>query len=682
MDSSVLLSRIVDGMIDGDAPEKTDLGKLSTEEASELVSTLLQTDDDTLRKTYTTEADFIHAKRQLEEIRLTMTAEAARNMASKGITLDVTNLEEIVEELKVQERQALESIAQETGLPVTEKNTQILGDTLTYTAQILAAPVEMLGSTRSLYSTETIEDMAETAKTYTAEKLAQTYETVGTQVRPDLGDRIGKAFQNVDDILQELDLEVTAANERAVRILAYNQMPLTEENILDMKAYDQNVTNLLESMKPPVVAGLVKQDVNPLDLTMEELAEKVEELRQENADAEDISFRKFLWKMDRQGGLTEEERQSMIGIYRLLDKVEKSDGAVIGQLVKEGKAISLDSLLSATRSRRAAGMDVTVDDDFGGLEEVVEKGTSISDQIQAAYGSTLVNALQKKLSPKVLRELEDMGMSDSLEQLLEKCEADAETDADMKQYYEQMAQEIRTLTEDADGKVQEFLRVLELPDTLSNLAAARQMLGGKSGRYEKLWTEEEDEEILDAFDNPDMLDEAYEKIDSAHEEEVAKERESDDITYDEITTLAKMAGSISFYQNLRSRQMYEIPLVTEQGITTCHVTIQDGSENEKGTVEISMDSESLGRVQATFRVNGQHVRGFATAEKNESMDVCRQILDGFEKDLEEMGFTMDGESLVQGSRSSLHTGNRETGAKNKDLYQVAKTFIENVKERM
>lgn len=126
--------------------------------------------------------------------------------------------------------------------------------------------------------------------------------------------------------------------------------------------------------------------------------------------------------------------------------------------------------------------------------------------------------------------------------------------------------------------------------------------------------------------------------------------------------------------------MYEIPLVTEQGITNCHITIQSGDRQEKGTVEITMESEVLGKMQATFKVNDRHVKGFVTAENREGMEMCRQILDEFEKDLEEMGFAMDSESLVQGSRHSLQTGNRAEGTKNQDLYRIAKAFIVHVKK--
>lgn len=675
MDSETILARIADNMMDGVAPEKADLTKMSLDEAAELVQTLLETDDEELQKTFASEVDFVRAKRQLEEIRLVMTAEAARAMASKGIRLDIENLENIVEELRIQERQLTESILEESGLPVTEENTNIMQGTLASARQVLAAPVEMLGTTRPLRAEQTLQDMAQTAVSMTEGKLQEAYEAVGTQVRPDLGDRISKAFQNVDSILQELNLEQTAANERAVRILAYNRMPLTEENILDMKAYDSKVTTLMENLKPPVVAQLIRRQENPLQMTIEELSEKVLEIQKENIPAEDISFRKYLWKMDRQHGLSKQERDSMIGIYRLLDKVQKSDGAVIGQVIKEGKQLSFSSLLSATRSRRKAGMDVSLDESFGGLEAAVEKGTSISDQIQAAYGSTLVAKLQKSLSPKVLREQKEEAMELSLETLLEKCVAEGETDAQMAPYYEQLAEEIRTAADDADGRLEAFLKSLDMPDTMANMAVARQMLGGRPGRYEKLWKKEESETVLEAFDNPDELEEVYDKIDEAHTQELAKEKESADITSDGIASLAKMAGSISFYRNIRKRQMYEIPLMTEQGVTTCHVTIQDGESKEKGAVEITLSSEQFGRIQAGFRVRGHHVKGFVTAERPEGVSICRGPLHEFEKDLEEMGFTMDSESLVQGSRKSLQTGNRADGARNHDLYRIAKAFI-------
>lgn len=684
LETDTLIARIADNMADGIMAEKADLTKVSVSEAEEAVRELLKTDEAILRRTCRTEADFISAKRQMEEIRLAMTIEAARNMSAKGIHLDVSNLEQIVAELREQEQQAKDALLMETGLPVTAVNAQVMSDTIQAAKDVLAAPVELLGVSKELDVKQSLTNLADSAVRLKAQydKAAQTYEAVGTEVRRDLGDSLRKAFGSIDDILEDLNMEITGMNQRAVRILGYNQMSLTRENIEQMKAYDSKVTTLMKNLKPQVVAELIREEINPLEISLDELNEAVEEIRGEMIN-EDVSFRKFLWKMDHHGDLSDEERRSMIGVYRLLDKIEKSDGAVIGQVIKEGRELSLSSLLSATRTRKAEGLDVQIDDDFGGLEETISAGTSISDQIQSAYAASMVTGLQQNLSPKVLQEKAGESLEMSLEALLEACQAEGETESDMAEYYQQIAADVKKVMEDSDGQVQDFLKALQLPDTVGNLAMAQEYLSGSWKEYGNLWSREESEALRDVFDDPDALETFCAEMDEVHQEDLEKKKENDDITYDGIMSLAKMANGISFYRNLRSRQMYEVPIVTERGVTGCHVTIQHG-DGMKGTVEISIESESLGKVQATFRVSARHVKGFVTVERSENLSECQQILTGFEKDLEENGFTMDSSSLIQGSRSSLHkvseshTGDRSDGAKNQDLYQVAKWFIVNI----
>lgn len=679
LDLDTLIARIADDMMDGMSPEKADLLKLSVQEAKDSIREFVATDDATIKKVYPKEIEFLSAKRRMEEIRLSMTVEAARAMSAKGIQLDIKNLQEIVEELQVQEQKAKDSILLENDLPVNESNRTMLSDTLDAAKKVLASPVEWMATTQERGMQQTLAEASETADALTEQyrKAGQSYEAVGTEVRRDLGDSMTKAFRNVDDILVDLNLEVTGMNQRAVRILAYNQMPLTEETILQMKEYDSRVRNLMEQLQPAVVSQLVKNKVNPLQMSLEELAEEVKQVQKEVVP-EETSFRDFLWKMDHQGGLTEEERQSMIGIYRLLDKVEKSDGAVIGQVIKEGKELSFASLLSAVRTRKAEGMDVQVDDGFGGLENVVTKGSSISDQIQAAYADTLISELKGSLSPKVLRELGVDGMELSLEAFLEKCMEDGETAEDMAEYYADMAERLKKAFDDPAGEVGEFLKAVNLPDSAVNRNMVKHYMEHGFSQYRNLFTEEESEELTEAFDEPDTLDDLYEKLDTNHQEILEKQKENDDITYDDIQTIMEMAKSISFYKSLRTYQTYEVPIFTNEGILSCNITIQSGNSKEKGTVEVVMNSEELGEVQATFKVNGKRVKGFVTAENASGVERMTDVLAKFEKDLEENGYTMDSENLVKGKRSSLHTGNRAEGTKNRDLYQVAKLFIQNV----
>lgn len=683
MDDDILLGRIVDSIVDGVSAENADLTRPSREEASRAIRQFAETEDEVLRQTYTTEADFIRARRQLEEVRLSMTIEAARAMSAKGIELDVSSLEKIVEELRVKEQEAKESLLMETGLPVTEGNAAKMTDAVEAARNVLTAPASILGAAIEAGDDLTLTELSDIATGQKEQfaRMAQTYEAVGTEVRRDLGDSLKKAFGNIDDILKELGMETTGMNQRAVRILAYNQMELTQANIEQMKAYDAKVTALMQNLKPPVVAELIRREIDPLDCSLDELAASVDEIRDE-IGYEDISFRRFLWKMDHQGEMTQEERQSMIGIYRLLDKIDKSDGAVIGQVIREGRELSLAALLSATRTRKAEGMDISVDEEFGGLEETVRNGIQIDQQIRAAYGASLAEKLRQNLSPRILREAGETGLELSMEELLERCLAQGETEEERKAYYQEMADRVTGAMEDPEGQWQQFLEALSMPDSVSNRMLAAEYLSNGFLEYGKLWKRRESEDLMEAFDDPEELENIYGELDEIHQNDLAGKRESDDITYSDAVSLAKMAGGISFYQNLRRQQIYEVPIVTEQGVTACHVTLQSNS-GKKGIVEISLDSEDLGRVQATFRVNGNRVRGFVTAEKTDCMTVCQEILSGFEKDLEENGFTMESESLIQGSRRSLHklqegAADRAAGTKNKDLYQVAKCFLVNV----
>ena len=683
MSPEVIYERIVDEVLDGCMPEGADLTMPSRKEASEQLKQLNETDDRALRQVYRTEADFIKAKRQLEETRLSMTIDAARTMAGKGIELDVENLVEIVDELKVMEREAAEKMLVEAGLPADRENIDIAARTLQAGRDILQAPVFVLGATIATAGQSTVEDIAAAGNELRSRQMeaAESYEAVGTEVRKDLGDSISKAFSNVNDILKDLGLPETAANARAVRILGYNRMELTVENILSMKEYDDKVTSLARDLKPAVVTELIRRRENPLEMNLEELSQKVSKISNE-ITAEDISFRKYVWKLDHSGAITSEERKSMVGIYRLLDKVEKSDGAVIGQVIKDGRELSFSSLLSAVRTRKAKGIDQTVDDEFGALEEVETKSESISDQIGAAFGDHMVQRLKRELSPSVLKHKKDTYLTEPLEVILEECSTAEAAVAEEARYYEERAAEIREMAAEADSEIMQYLKDIEMPDSIVNIHLMKFILEQNGRELLKRYTKQESEQIINSFDDPEELQEVYETIDEAHEVRLEEEKQQPEIHYDEVKELARMASSVSFYRQMRQFQRYEVPIVTEQGVTSCSVTLKKGTSTEKGTVEITVDSFHFGSVQATFKVTGNRVSQFVTSDDEQALGMTKEIMISFEKDLEMNGFTMERGNYAKGRRNSFHLGDRlDEAATNDRLYLVAKLFIQNVQRK-
>ena len=116
------------------------------------------------------------------------------------------------------------------------------------------------------------------------QRAGLSYETLMTAPRKDMGDSIKKAFQNVDDILADLDLELSDKNRRAVRILGYNNIGITEEHIKKIAEMDELLTGVIREMKPGKVLQMIREGVNPLNMPLDELEEY---LRQQEDSAQD-----------------------------------------------------------------------------------------------------------------------------------------------------------------------------------------------------------------------------------------------------------------------------------------------------------------------------------------------------------------------------------------------------------
>ena len=131
-----------------------------------------------------------------------------------------------MEELKTQENEYYSRLLSGAGIVPKEADVALFRNVMDTSEALKAMPAYALGihpvdetTLQSLY-----EDGAALKDTF--EKAGERYETMMTAPRQDMGDSISKAFRNVDDILKDLDLETSYGNQRAVRILAYNQMEL------------------------------------------------------------------------------------------------------------------------------------------------------------------------------------------------------------------------------------------------------------------------------------------------------------------------------------------------------------------------------------------------------------------------------------------------------------------------
>ena len=247
------------------------------------------------------------------------------------------------------------------------KKAQIFSKTQGYVKELPALPISVIGKIPFMEKAgleQVVQEGKNLQKQY--EQVKDSYETVMTAPRADLGDSIKKAFRNVDDILQDMDLEINESNRRAIRIMGYNQIAITEDNLDRIKKADRQVRYIIDHLKPGMTLEMIRQGKNPLEMSMGEIENYITE-HQNDFLNDTEKFSEFLYKLDKKKEITKAERDAYIGVYRLLRQVEKTDGAVIGSLVNQNAEMNFSNLLSAVRTKKAKHTDIAVDDSVGAV---------------------------------------------------------------------------------------------------------------------------------------------------------------------------------------------------------------------------------------------------------------------------------------------------------------------------
>ena len=210
------------------------------------------------------EARLVTAQRKLEEARLSMTAEANLLLIKKGVSIDTEPIERVVELLKQQENKYYGALFGESSVEASDDRVRMYNNVCDIFNQLKQQPAYVLtleSADDTVYELYT----AGKAMKQSLEAAASGYETLMTSPRADMGDSISKAFQNVDDILKELQIDTSESNRRAVRILAYNSTEITEDNIKQIKSVDEQVQRAFSDMTPAVTIEMIKSEIDAFE---------------------------------------------------------------------------------------------------------------------------------------------------------------------------------------------------------------------------------------------------------------------------------------------------------------------------------------------------------------------------------------------------------------------------------
>lgn len=647
---------------------------------------------------------FLKAKRQLEETRLAMTFQANYALLRQGVSVETQPLEELVEQLKEQENAYYASLLSGNGIEPTQENTGIFSDTMAKTQEMRGVPAYILGNVKTAEDTINTIHEAGISKQAQMERAGEAYETLQTAPRADLGDSIHKAFRNVDDILEELDLEVTEANRRAVRILAYNEMAINEESVMQMKAADQKVQNVMQNLSPSVVMEMIREGVNPLEMNVDELNRKAEEIKGRLDAGDEDKFSKYLWKLEHRQEITEQERDSYIGIYRMLNQIDKTDGAVIGALVQQGAELSMKNLLTAVRTNRNPGINVSVDDNFGEIESLNTQGLSISQQIEAAYQTDCAKEALRYATPEGMQQaagsVEDMTPEELLWQL-RGTPADA---ASEEAYYQEQLAEF-SQAKQAEAQVLQILAGHDMPVTAYNIMAANQLLNPRGGIFKSLFTRENNEKAPDLEQAKEAVIEKFGEAISTSEEMAKAQKELADVAENVMRTMEDAQGvtsvdlrdmkllrqQIALGTRMAKDEYYAIPVLVADELTNVQLKIVRGKE-ERGRVDVLFETPKLGKVAARFQVQEDSVKGYVVSNSYRTIEELKnqagspngqpgqggsQAIDYIYSEDLDLNRFVGGRT---GNTAGIDTESEPYQVQTKTLYGIAKGFLEEMKQ--
>lgn len=668
------------------------------------------------------------ARRQLEEIRLAMTAEANYRLLKQGISIDTEPLVKLVEQLKDQENEYYRNLLMSEGVDATKEQVELFGEVDKKVTDMRYVPAYVLGMKDADVSTINGVHEAGTELKTSFEKASRQYETLMTAPRADLGDSIQKAFRNVDDILNDLGMELTDENRRAVRILGYNSIDITRDSVLTMKAADEEVQRVFKNMTPAVVTQMIKRGINPLEMDFTSLNQEAESIKSEELGGEDNrKFSEYLWKMEQNHEISEEERSSYIGIYRLIRQVENTDGAAIGALIQQGAPLTMKNLLTAVRSeKRSSKMDYSVDYNFEGVSGT-SKGSSITDQIEAAYQNNCLKDASELLTPECAKVLFEQNMEwenmtpEELKAVLTQAGEQAdESSIDADYAKEQLAQLEQAAN--ADESIYRILDKYDIPNTVSNVLAMESMLNQRNQMFRKIFgsstadhngDDQVDAEDLEAI-KQELLEEFGEAVSEPADMAVAQEKlgelaenvmktmiNSDHVTSLDVRDMKMLSAQLSVNSILAKEEQYAVPVMVNDELMNVSVKIVRGVD-KKGIVDIMMESELRGKIAATFQAKEDGIHGLIATDSEETAELFKgqtqdlsDLLGGENDDVTELhcahipdldlnhfsmgAFGVDAKEETQLS-DSQKAENRDTyRVQTSRLYGIAEHFIKAVK---
>lgn len=592
-----------------------------------------------------TDTGYLKTYRQIHEIRLMMTIDAGRVIENSGVSINTTELSDLVERLKIYEADMLTNEQHDYEDKVTITDVNEVNEIFFAMEDLKTVPATVLGmaADENIVSPQVLLSK----KFITAEAA---YEALSTEVRSDLGDSVFKAVKaSTDDILSGLGYENNEENRRAVRILAYNKMEMTMNNIDKIKDLDISVNTLFKKMTPEKTFKMIKDGVNPLTHDVRELADYFNRLPEER---EVEKYSEFLYKLEKNNSITPKEREKYMAVYSLINKFEKDGMNAVGSLYEQGLEFTMGNLLTAYMTRKSGGVNLVADITTGMAE--------IHDKV--SYYKHLFAGVKEKAMPEVLSSIDNIDEL-TLESFVNEVKNSEKYELN-EPAYENLKKAVSS-----ENDVIKMLAEYDIPATPNNITEIKKLFK----EPEKIFDRKKEYKYLDKIDDKDSLVEEYEQnAKEAKQELVSALYEKD--KYLDINSLKQISTGMNVINQLAKRNNFFIPCKHDGKDMVINLKIVEEG-NESGKFQISFENEKYGKVSIEGKVSENSLHMQILSDNTESVSKINIERKELQKLAENEGFER---VVINANKSdeipSIHPVNKSDVSTEK-LFKTAKIFV-------
>lgn len=602
------------------------------------------------------------SKRELEEIRLSLTIEAALKLNRK-LDINTTELSKLVEELKIIERQENQELISNVGLPVTEENLDQI-ETIKQRIYNISQNKEL--ATVQVVADEanfTLEGMDEAIRLKHAQ---DSYEESSTKAQRRFGETINKVEGQIEHVLEMNQIQASSANIKAAKALIENQIDISKEGIEASKAVMVKIERVLYELKPAVVAHMLKEGIRPDIMEIDQLIAHIGQVQRDKGVNPTQRVAEGILELDRSNQLSPKEREGLLAVYRMLNTITKNETAAIGFLLDNNKEATLGNLFEASKYiKELAGkkgkIDVSIHDALGiregdlpaNIRTLIREASNLAatDERVDQWLNTknLIDQWLSRITPDQLKKYVDM------DRTLEALELkDGEPSAFE---IERTTEQIKTL-EKVSPQTLSFLKEHNISLSIANIYWTDKMIKNPYllGQMLEDYQELTGQEIKSLSKNSgkesleDLLDSLIEEVDEQSSQwlwatESAK-------AYNMGKELEQMLATQK--QLSKEEGIYQIPVQLHYGLSNLNVYVanekEGSSKRDKDELRayMSIKTKNLGVIQVNMRISD---KALAFEMIGESPQVTMGLQKGskaLRKSIEEMGYKVMEAKFSQG----------------------------------